>query len=333
MSPIPLSVLDLVPVRRDATVTEALAESVALARHVEALGYRRYWFAEHHGMPGIASSAPAVIIGHVAAATSTIRVGSGGVMLPNHAPLAVAEQFGTLEALFPGRIDLGIGRAPGTDQLTASALRRGGRGGEDLAEQLAELWGFFRGSFPPGHPYAAIDAVPAVGHEPPVWILGSSDYGARLAGRLGLPFAFAHHFARHNTLPALAFYRDGFRASPTLKAPQAMIGAIVVVADTDEEARRLALPTALAFLQLRRGRPGRYPTLEDAAAFPFTADEREFVDGWMAGNVIGGPRSVRAQLDALLAATRVDELMVLCAIPDPVARQRSYTLLREIHGT
>ncbi len=332
MSPIPLSVLDLVPVRRDATVTEALAESVALARHVEALGYRRYWFAEHHGMPGIASSAPAVIIGHVAAATSTIRVGSGGVMLPNHAPLAVAEQFGTLEALFPGRIDLGIGRAPGTDQLTASALRRGGRGGEDLAEQLAELWGFFRGSFPPGHPYAAIDAVPAVGHEPPVWILGSSDYGARLAGRLGLPFAFAHHFARHNTLPALAFYRDGFRASKTLAAPQAMIGAIVVVADTDDEARRLALPTALAFLQLRRGRPGRYPTLEDAAAFPFTADEREFVDGWMAGNVIGGPRSVRAQLDALLAATRVDELMVLCAIPDPEARQRSYTLLREIHG-
>ncbi len=333
MKPIPLSVLDLAPVRRGATATEALAESVALARHVEALGYHRYWFAEHHGMPGIASSAPAVLIGQVAAATTTMRIGSGGVMLPNHAPLAIAEQFGTLEAMFPGRIDLGIGRAPGTDQLTASALRRGARGaGEDLDAQLAELWGFFRGTFPPGHPHASIEAVPALGHEPPVWILGSSDYGARLAARLALPFAFAHHFARQGTLPALALYRDGYRPTAAAPAPRSMIGAIVIVADTDEEARRLALPSALAFLQLRRGRPGLYPTIEDAAAYPWAPDERAFAESWLAANVVGSPASVRAQLDELLAATRVDELMVLCAIPDPVARQRSYTLLRELHG-
>ncbi|HVV81591.1 MAG TPA: LLM class flavin-dependent oxidoreductase [Kofleriaceae bacterium] len=329
---IPLSVLDLVPIRRGGSAGEALAESVELARHVEGLGFRRYWFAEHHGMPGIASSAPAVIIGHVAAATSTIRVGAGGVMLPNHAPLAIAEQFGTLEALFPGRIDLGIGRAPGTDLVTAAALRRSGRAGDDLGELLGELWAFFRGRFPAGHPHEAIHAVPAVGHEPPIWILGSSDYGARLAARLGLPFAFAHHFSQRNTLPALALYREGFLPSAAAPAPHAMIGAIVVVADTDEEAHRLALPSALAFLNLRRGRPGLYPTVEDAEAYPWTPDERAFAESWLAANVVGGPASVRAQLGALLAATRVDELMVLCAVPDPEARRRSYTLLRELHG-
>ena len=332
MSPVPLSVLDLVPVRRGASAGSALAESVALARHVEALGYRRYWFAEHHGMPGIASSAPAVIIGHVAAATTTIRVGSGGVMLPNHAPLAIAEQFGTLEALFPGRIDLGLGRAPGTDLTTAMALRRGARTGDDLAEMLDELWAFFRGTFPVGHPYAAIHAVPARGHEPPVWILGSSDYGARLAGRRGLPFAFAHHFSQRNTLPALALYRETFRPSPATPTPYAMIGAIVVVADTDAEARRLATPAALSFLALRQGRPGLYPTLDDADGHPWTDDDRDFVERWFAANIVGSPDTVRRQLAALLAATAVDELMVLSAIPDPAARQRSYALLRELHG-
>jgi luciferase family oxidoreductase group 1 len=332
MAPVPLSVLDLVPVRRGSSAGAAFAESVSLARHVEALGYRRYWFAEHHGMPGIASSAPAVIIAHVAGATSTIRLGSGGVMLPNHAPLAIAEQFGTLEAMFPGRIDLGIGRAPGTDTTTAAALRRNVRSGEDLAEQLDDLWAFFRGGFPPTHPYAPIHAVPARGHEPPVWILGSSDYGARLAGRRGLPFAFAHHFSQRNTLPALAIYRDSFRPSAAASAPYAMIGAIVVVADTDEEARRLALPAALSFLALRQGRPGVYPTVEDAAAHPWTADEREFADRWFDSNVVGGPDTVRAQLASLLAATAADELMVLCAVPDAAARRRSYTLLRELHG-
>jgi luciferase family oxidoreductase group 1 len=284
-------------------------------------------------MPGIASAAPAVLAARIAAATSTIRVGSGGVMLPNHAPLAVAEQFGTLEALFPGRIDLGIGRAPGTDQLTAVALRRGSRAsGEDLPELLAELRGFFRGDFPDGHPFRRIQAVPALGHEPPIWLLGSSGYSAQLAGELGLPFAFAHHFSQANTLPALALYREQFRPSAALDRPQAMIGAIVVVADTDAEARRLALPTALAFLRLRQGNPGQYPTLEQAEAHPWSAQERTFAEDWLSLNVVGGPDSVRRQLDRLLDATRVDELMVLCAVPDPEARRRSYTLLRELHG-
>ena len=332
MSSIPLSVLDLVPVRRGSSVGAAIAESLELVRHVEALDFRRYWFAEHHGMPGIASSAPAVLIGLAAATTSTIRVGSGGVMLPNHAPLAIAEQFGMLEARFPGRIDLGLGRAPGTDQLTASALRRDldHEAAGDLDAQLAELWHFFRGDFPAGHPFAPIHAVPARGHEPPVWILGSSDYGARLAGRHGLPFAFAHHFSQRNTLPALAIYRDSFRPSKATPAPHSMIGAIVVVAETDEEARRLALPNALAFLRLRRGRPSTYPSLEETAAYPWAADEKAFAESWLASNVVGSPTSVRAQLDALLAATRVDELMVLCAVPDPEARRRSYTMLREL---
>ncbi len=329
---IPLSVLDVVPLRQGATAGQALAESLALARHVEALGYRRYWFAEHHGMPGIASAVPAVLVGQVAAATSTIRVGSGGVMLPNHAPLAIAEQFGTLEALFPGRIDLGIGRAPGTDSLTAMALRRGAAAsGDDLPELLAELVGFFRGQFPDGHPFRRIRAVPALGHEPPIWLLGSSGYSARLAGRLGLPFAFAHHFSQANTLPALALYRDTFHPSAALERPEAMIGAIVIVADTDEEARRLALPTALAFLRLRRGAPGPYPTIEEAEAYPWTPEERAFAEDWLALNVVGGPSSVREQLDRLLEATRVDELMVLCTVPDAEARQRSYTLLRQLH--
>jgi luciferase family oxidoreductase group 1 len=254
-------------------------------------------------------------------------------MLPNHAPLAVAEQFGTLEALFPGRIDLGIGRAPGTDSLTAAALRRGmPASGDDLPELLEELCGFFRGDFPDGHPFRRIRAVPALGHEPPIWLLGSSGYSAQLAGHLGLPFAFAHHFSQANTLPALALYRERFRPSLALARAQAMIGAIVVVADTDAEARRLALPTALAFLRLRQGTPGTYPTVEQAEAHPWTPRERAFADDWLSLNVVGGPASVRAQLDRLLEATRVDELMVLCAVPDPEARRRSYTLLRELHG-
>src|SRR4051794_25778452 len=198
---VPLSVLDLVPVRTGSSAGEALAETLELARHVEGLGYRRYWFAEHHGMEGIASAAPAVLVGQVAAATSTMRVGSGGVMLPNHSPLAIAEQFGTLEALYPGRIDLGIGRAPGSEPLTAAVLRctHDNPAGDELPILLEELFGFFRGDFAPGHPFARIRATPAYGNEPPVWLLGSSDYSARLAGRMGLPFAFAHHFSQGNT--------------------------------------------------------------------------------------------------------------------------------------
>jgi luciferase family oxidoreductase group 1 len=334
MTPIPLSVLDVVPVRHGSTAAIALRETLELARAVEAMGYRRYWFAEHHGMGGIASSAPALLVGQVAAATTTLRVGSGGVMLPNHASLVVAEQFGTLEALYPGRIDLGLGRAPGSDPLTAAVLRRElPQGPDDFPEQLAELFAFFRGTFPVGHPYARLNAVPARGNEPPVWLLGSSDYSAQLAGKLGLPFAFAHHFSQENTLPALRRYREAFRPSATLAQPYAMVAASVTVADTDDEALRLALPSALAFLKLRQGKPGLYPTLEQAQAHAWAPGEQDFVEGYFAKNIVGSASTVRAQLGRLLEDTRADELMVLCAVPDPIARTRSYALLRELHGT
>ncbi len=332
MAAIPLSVLDLVPIRAGSSAHDAMRETLALARHAEALGYRRYWFAEHHNMPGIGSSAPAVLIGQVAAATTRMRVGSGGVMLPNHAPLVVAEQFGTLEALFPGRIDLGLGRAPGTDPNTARALRRSSNlAADDFPQQLADLRSFFGGEFPPDHPLRHIRAIPGLGQSPEIWLLGSSGFSAELAGALGLPFSFAHHFSGDNTLPALALYRAGFRASPDLSEPAAMIGVNVVVADSDAEARRLALPSALAFLKLRQGRPGQYPTLAEAEAHPWTEQERAFAEAWMRANVIGGPASVREQLDALIAATGVQELMVLTIAPDTASRLRSYTLLRELY--
>ena len=234
---VPLSVLDLAPIGTGSTATAALATSTKLVQLVEDLGFRRYWVAEHHGMPGIASSSPAVLIAHLAAVTERIRVGSGGVMLPNHQPLVIAEQFGTLDALHPGRIDLGIGRAPGTDQRTARALRRGtaALGADDFPEQLGELMAYFRGDGP-------VAAVPAQGQDPAVWLLGSSGYSAQLAGLMGLPFAFAHHFSSENTLPALELYRKMFRPSEVLAEPYALIAASVLCAPDDAEARRLALP-------------------------------------------------------------------------------------------
>jgi luciferase family oxidoreductase group 1 len=322
---VPLSVLDVVPVRRGSNAGESLRETLELARLAESLGYKRYWFAEHHGMEGIASSSPALLVGQVAAVTKTLRVGSGGVMLPNHAPLSVAEQFGTLEALFPGRIDLGIGRAPGTDPATARALRRSNvLSADDFPEQLDEIFGYFRGA--PG-----IRAVPGRGYEPPVWLLGSSDYSAQLAGLLGLPFAFAHHFSQENTLPALELYRERFVRSNVLERPHAMVAAMVFVADTDREALRQALPSALAFLHRRQGKSGPSPTCEDAEQYAWSAMERQFVEEWLKKNVVGGPASARAQVDALVAATKADELMVLCTAPEPAARQRSYALLRELY--
>ena len=331
---IPLSVLDIVPLRSGSTASEAFAESIALARHVEQLGYHRYWFTEHHGSSGIAAASPAVLAGRVAAATSTIRVGSGGVMLPNHASLTIAEQFGTLEALFPGRIDLGIGRAPGTDPLTASALRRSPDvGADDFPEQLSELFSFFRGDFPPGHPYRRIDATPAFGNEPPVWLLGSSDFSARLAGQLGLPFSFAHHFSQENTLPALRAYRRSFQPSSSSSKPQAMVAALIVAADDDVTAKRNALPMALAFLRMTQGKRGAAPTLAEVDAWPWTPPERAFVEGWCGKNIVGGPDTVKARLKALIKDTAADELMVLSTAPDAESRQRSYTIIRDIHGT
>ena len=239
---VPLSVLDLAPVPDGGTAAQALRATIDLARHAERLGYRRFWVAEHHNMPGIASSAPPVLIGHIADATTTMRVGSGGVMLPNHVSLVVAEQFGMLEALHPGRIDLGIGRAPGTDQVTAAALRRSPEAlsADDFPDQLMDLLGFFTGRWPENHPFAQITAVPGRGNLPAMWLLGSSGYSAQVAGLLGLPFAFAHHFSAGNTLPALALYRQHFRPSDVLDRPYAMVAAAVVCAETDERARFLA---------------------------------------------------------------------------------------------
>jgi luciferase family oxidoreductase group 1 len=331
---VPLSVLDLAPVGEGSSPAAALQASLALAREAERLGYRRYWVAEHHNMPGIASSSPAVLLAHAATLTSTIRLGSGGVMLPNHAPLVVAEQFGMLEALHPGRVDLGIGRAPGTDQLTARALRRSpmALAVDDFPEQLVELFGYFDGAFPEGHPYRHITATPGLGYRPAVWLLGSSDYSAQAAGMLGLPFSFAHHFAAANTLPAVAAYRHAFRPSEHLEAPYVMLGVSVICAETDDDARWLAGPAALAFLRLRSGRPGRYPTPDEAAVYNFTPQEREAIKAWTGSHVVGSPDSVRRQLSELVDRTGADELMVTTMTHGSSERLRSYQLVAEAAG-
>jgi len=322
VGPAPLSVLDLAPVASGGTVGAALRNSVDLARHVERLGYRRHWVAEHHNMPGIASSAPAVLIAHLASATTTLRVGSGGVMLPNHQPLVIAEQFGMLEALHPGRIDLGIGRAPGTDRITAHALRRAMDPADDhLPNQLAELLAFFEGTHP------QITAVPGSGQKPAIWLLGSSDFSARLAGELGLPFSFAHHFMPHNTLPALEIYRRSFRRSEILDEPYAMVGVAVVCAETDEQAHWIHGPAALSFLRLRSGRPSTFPSPEEAAAYEYTPPERAFVDSWTATHVVGSPETVRNGLQALQEATAADELMLTTMVHEHADRLRSYELV------
>jgi luciferase family oxidoreductase group 1 len=331
---LPVSVLDLVPVGEGVDAAEAVASSLTLARRADELGFTRYWLAEHHNMPGIASSAPPVMIAAVAAATRRIRVGSGGVMLPNHAPLVVAEQFGTLAALHPGRIDLGLGRAPGTDQFTARALRREATpSADDFPEQLGELGAFLAGQWPDGHPYGAIKAVPHASEQPVIWLLGSSLYSAELAGLLGMPFAFAHHFSARNTLPALARYRESFRPIGNLDTPHAMVTVNVVCAPTDDEAERIALPAALSFLRLRQGRPGPLPTPETAAAHPWSAEERAFVAQRREGQAVGSPETVEKELAALLADTAADELMVTAMLHDPADRIRSIELVRELFAT
>lgn len=323
---IPLSVLDLSPVVAGGGVGDSLRNTLDLARRTEALGYHRYWLAEHHNMPGIASSATAVMIGQVAAATERIRVGSGGVMLPNHAPLVVAEQFGTLEAFHPGRIDLGIGRAPGTDQRTALALRGpGGLTAENFPQQFAELLGYFEHS-----DQRAVNAVTAEGNKPPVWLLGSSGFSARMAGELGLPFSFAHHFSAENTLPAVALYRDSFKPSDVLDEPYVMLGVSVVAAETDERAQYLAAPSGLTFLSLRKGRPIPLPTPEEAAAYPYTDIERVFIEDRASSSVIGSPETVHKGLETLLADTGANELMITTMVHDQADRVRSYELVSEL---
>jgi luciferase family oxidoreductase group 1 len=332
---VPLSVLDLAPVPDGGSAGEALRATIDLAIHAERLGYRRFWVAEHHNMPGIASSAPPVLIGHIADATQAIRVGSGGVMLPNHVSLVVAEQFGMLEALHPGRIDLGIGRAPGTDQATAAALRRSPEGlsADDFPDQLMDLLGFFTGQWPDGHPFAQITAVPGRGHQPAMWLLGSSGYSAQVAGLLGLPFAFAHHFSAANTLPALALYRQHFRPSEMLDRPYAMVAAAVICAESDERARWLAGSGALSFLRLRSGRPGPVPSPEEAAAYPYNELERAFVEDRQASSIVGAPETVKRQITELLTATAADELMITTMVYDPADRLRSFELVADLAAT
>ncbi|WP_328607275.1 LLM class flavin-dependent oxidoreductase [Amycolatopsis sp. NBC_00345] len=323
---VPLSVLDLSPVSEGRGVGEALRNTLDLARHAERLGFHRYWLAEHHNMPGIASSATVVMIGHVADATETIRVGSGGIMLPNHAPLVVAEQFGTLEAFHPGRIDLGIGRAPGTDQRTALALRGpGGLSAENFPEQLLELSDYFEHDAARG-----VNAVTAEGNKPSMWLLGSSGFSAQLAGRLGLPFSFAHHFAAENTLPAVQLYRENFRPSDVLAEPYVMLGVSVVAAETDERAQFLAGPSGMTFLSLRRGRPIALPTPEEAAEYPYTEMDRAFLAERFGSGITGSPETVRKGLEQLLADTGADELMVTTMIHGHADRVRSYEILADL---
>jgi luciferase family oxidoreductase group 1 len=324
---VPLSVLDLSPVAAGTTSGQALRHTTALARRAEELGYRRFWVAEHHNMPAIASSAPAVIIAHLAAATSAIRVGSGGVMLPNHAPLVVAEQFGTLEALHPGRIDLGIGRAPGTDQFTALALRRTveGLSAETFPQELADLIGLFTGE----NHRAPIIATPGRGDIPALWLLGSSGFSAQLAGLLGLPFSFAHHFSAANTEPALALYRQRFRPSQWLQRPYAMVAVSAICADTDERAQWLSGPAALSFLRLRAGKPQPLASPEEAAAHPYSQIEREHIRERFAAQAIGSPGTVRERLAQLLDRTGADELMLTTMVYDIGDRIRSFELIAE----
>ena len=328
ISPVPFSVLDLAPVSEGSSASQALANSLDLARHVEQLGYLRFWVAEHHNMPGIASSAPAVLLAHLAAGTTSLRVGSGGVMLPNHAPLVIAEQFGTLEALHPGRIDLGLGRAPGTDGYTAAALRRtvDPRVAEDFPGQLAELMAYFDGRV------EGITATPGQGDQPDIWLLGSSGYSAQLAGILGLPFAFARHFSARNTLPALALYREHFAPSDRLERPYAMVCTSIVCADSEEEAERIVASSRLAILNLRRGRPGRTPTPHEAAAHAYSREETAVVDEHMAGYIIGHPDVVRAGIDELLEATAADELMISTSAFAHADRRHSFDLVSRLYA-
>jgi luciferase family oxidoreductase group 1 len=323
---IPLSVLDLSPVPEGSDVGQALRNSVDLARHAETLGYGRYWMAEHHNMPGIASAATSVALAHVAVATSTIRIGAGGIMLPNHAPLMVAEQFGTLAALHPGRVDLGLGRAPGSDQIAARAMRRNLSADVDqFPADVVELMNYFQ----PAEPGQPLQAVPGAGQEVAVWILGSSTYGAQLAAHLGLPYAFASHFAPGQMREAMAIYRERFRPSDRLAAPHVMLGVNIFAADTDAEARRLFSSQQQAFLNLRRGRPGKLPPpVED---FEASVDRygRAMLADALSCSVVGGPDTVRNGLAAFVASTGADELMVTAQIFDHTARRRSFEILAE----
>jgi luciferase family oxidoreductase group 1 len=325
---IPLSILDLAPIVEGGDAAQSFKNSLDLAQHAERWGYRRFWLAEHHNIPSVASAATSILIAHVAGGTRTIRVGAGGIMLPNHSPLVIAEQFGTLASLFPGRIDLGLGRAPGSDQITAQALRRSPAAGDAFPQDVLELMSYFR----PAAEGQAVRAIPGAGLDVPIWILGSSLFGAQLAAALGLPFAFASHFAPAMVEQALDIYRARFQPSEQREGPYVMLGVNVFAADSDVEARRLFTSLQQAFINLRRGRPG--PLRPPAEGFEHTLApfERAMLADMLSYSVVGTPEQVAAGLAEIVARTATDELMVASQIYDHGARLTSYRLAAEVSG-
>jgi luciferase family oxidoreductase group 1 len=328
---LPLSVLDLLPVGTESTPATVLQTTLDMARTAEELGFTRYWVAEHHNTPNIASSSPLITIAAIGAATSRIRIGSGGVMLPNHTPFVVAEQFATLNALYPDRVDLGVGRTPAQDPAVARALRLK-PGPYDFMDDLDELFGFLRNDVSPGHPLHGVSAQPVLTSKPSVWLLGSSENGARLAARLGLPFAHAHHFSPQNSVPAIRLYHKLFQPSPYLSQPYAIIAAGATVAESDEEARWWTAPAAAAFLLAQTGPPQPFPTPEEVEAHPWTPEERQWLNGFLSTQTSGSPDTVRARLGDLLEQTGAQELMAVSMITNPVERVRSTVRLRELFG-
>jgi luciferase family oxidoreductase group 1 len=327
-----LSVLDVSPVSSGSNGAQALRNTLELARLADRLGYERYWLAEHHNLPTIASSAPEIMIGHVANVTERIRVGAGGIMLPNHAPLKVAETFRVLESLHPKRIDLGIGRAPGTDPVTATALRRShdGLGAEDFPERFGELLAFSGDGFPEDHPFQSVVAMPADVALPPIWLLGSSGYSAIAAGKMGLGYAFASHFSPADPAPAMCAYRERFKSSEDFERPSAVLAVAVICGESDEEARRLASSMELAWVRMRSGKPGPLPSPEEALGHPYTPAERRLADAYRSMQVVGDPQTVRTRIEELAEHTAADEVMITTNVFAHAERLRSYERLAEV---
>ena len=327
---VPLSILDLSPVGASSTPCQAILDSMALASHCDELGYTRYWIAEHHGMPNIAASAPEVLIAHIAATTTHMRIGAGGIMLPNHNPLRVVEIFRTLEALHPGRIDLGLGRAPGTDPVTAAALRRGNS--DDPNERLAEVLAFADATFPHGHTFRDVVPMPSGVDLPPIWMLGSTRGGASIAASLGTHYAFAGHFAMRNATEAIAWYRDQFNPSARLKTPYAILAVTVVCGENDEQAEQMAAPIRLAVVRNRTGRRAPIASIEDALAYRFTKEEEAIADEFLLGAIIGGPQRVLEGLTTLARNSGADELMLSTLLPSREDRLQSYQRVSTVAG-
>jgi luciferase family oxidoreductase group 1 len=327
-----LSVLDLSPVSSGSSGAQALHNTLELARLTDRLGYERYWLAEHHNLPSVASSAPEVMIGHVASETSRIRVGAGGIMLPNHAPLRVVETFRVLESLHPGRVDLGIGRAPGTDPVTATILRRSrdGQGADDFPQQFSELLAFSGDGFPEGHPLRSVIAMPSDVGLPPIWLLGSSGYSARAAGEMGLGYAFASHFSPTDPAPAMHAYRESFEPSKDFERPSAILAVSVICAETNDHAEELASSMQLAWVRMRSGTPRPLPSPKEAMDYSYDSAERRLADVYRSMQLIGDPRTVRARIEELAQHTVADEVMVTTNVYDHDERLRSYELLAEV---